>query len=157
MNWYYSIERKNQDNYEWNIIFINKNGKCNINTSLNIIPRVGLFRRHFVAAAITGICRLRERGLERGTQDGSRLRAATKAAGPASSIFWISSVGLPGLAAWARRPERARFWASSSRMRLCSAPISSLKPWKKLHRYQYIGLGRRHYIRRLWNFNELFF
>lgn len=96
------------------------------------VPR-GLFLRHFVAA-MTGICKLSERGLDKGTQAGSRPRAATTAAGPASRIPWINSVGLPGFAAWANNPESARFWASSSRMRLCNAPISSLRPytsWKK--------------------------
>jgi len=68
----------------------------------------GLLRRHLVAA-ITGICKLRDRGLDRGTQDGSRPRAATRAAGPASRIPCINSVGLPGLAACARSPDSARF------------------------------------------------
>lgn len=100
----------------------------NIYHNERLIPR-GLLRRHLVAA-ITGICRLRERGLDRGTQEGSRPKAATRVAGPASRIPWISSVGLPGLAACAKSPDSARFWASSSRIRLCNAPISSLRPWK---------------------------
>jgi len=58
--------------------------KCVNHSERCLVPR-GLLRRHLVVA-ITGICKLRERGLDRGTQDGSRPRAATRAAGPASRI-----------------------------------------------------------------------
>ena len=87
----------------------------------------GRFRRHF-AVAITGILRLRERGLESGNQEGSMPSAATRAPGPASIIPCINSVGLPGFAAWARSPESARFCVSSSLILLCKPPISSRRP-----------------------------
>lgn len=78
-----------------------------------------------------------------GNQDGSSPSAATRAPGPASMMPCISSVGLPGLAACASKPESVRFCASSSLIRLWRPPISSRKLCLNLHRKMIVEMKDR--------------